>query len=133
MQRPKLVVVPVSLFHLGNFTLHSGDSSNWKLDCDALTDDDLETIAYLIAERVHPFGHVVGIPSGGLRLAVALEPYRDVECQTTLLVDDVITTGASFARAIVETEGSFFIGAAIFNRGTCPNWVMSLFTMTPTP
>ena len=33
------------LFQSGHFTLHSGAHTFWKVDCDALTDGDLDTLA----------------------------------------------------------------------------------------
>lgn len=66
-----------SLFQHGNFLLHSGDTTSFKIDCDALSDDDIETLAFEISLRVPPFSNVEGVPTGGLRLAQALERYRD--------------------------------------------------------
>jgi hypothetical protein len=38
----------MNLFQLGSFTLASGKSSYWKLECDALADDDIKTLAEMI-------------------------------------------------------------------------------------
>ncbi len=53
-----------NLFIRQNFILHSGKPSDFKIECDALTDDDWECLAYLIAKRVS-FSSVVGVPNGG--------------------------------------------------------------------
>ena len=64
------------LFRSGRFTLHSGDTSTLKIDCDALSDEDWQSIAVQVANRFK-FRAVVGVPSGGVPFARALEPYVD--------------------------------------------------------
>ena len=87
----------MGLFRLGNFTLHSGDKSNWKIDCDALTDDDWLTLAFIIKSRV-AYGAVIGVPDGGTKLAYHLKRYETKG--PVLIVDDVLTTGASMEKII---------------------------------
>lgn len=116
----------MTLFRLGRFILHSGAESNFKIDADALTDEDIEAIACILAEKIPPFGRVESIPKGGDRLAEALKPYR-VEHGLTLIVDDVVTTGASFEKK--RNGRSNVVGVAIFARGECPSWVLPLFRM----
>ena len=65
----------MSLFRSGRFTLHSGDTSTLKIDCDALSDEDWQSIAVQVANRFK-FRAVVGVPSGGLPFARALETIR---------------------------------------------------------
>jgi len=113
------------LFQLGNFTLHSGDKSDFKIDCDAFTNKDLECIAYLISRR-HKFGKVIGIPEGGLKLAEALEQY--ITEGATLIVDDVLTTGKSMEKARTHCKGEV-IGVVVFTRNECPDWIRPLFSM----
>lgn len=86
----------MALFNLGWFVGASGQSLPWKIECDALTVDDWACLAFMIRERSGPFGSVVGIPSGGIPLQVALEKY--VTLGPRLLVDDVYTTGGSIAK-----------------------------------
>lgn len=121
-----------NLFQLGNFQLHSGERSRWKIECDALTDNDLEAIALMIVEQVPaPFGHVHGIPRGGLRLAKELIQYTTTDAAPVLVVDDVLTTGASMeeARRRFNDDGRDVFGAVIFARGPCPDWIMPVFAM----
>lgn len=120
------------LFRKARTTLHSGQISNWKIDCDSLFFEDWETCAWLIHQRCE-FGRVVGIPSGGLRLASKLERFVDPTKQGLLIVDDVITTGDSFREFAATVEGPY-AGAALFGRGDpamYPSWVTPIFQATP--
>jgi orotate phosphoribosyltransferase len=122
----------MSLFRLGDFTLHSGSQSRWKIDCDALSPQDWEALAVMLVERLPAFGLVVGVPEGGLPLADALGKYAD-SVGPVLVVDDVLTTGRS-----MEEEREFLLkrykpednlGAVVFARGPCPDWVYPLFRL----
>lgn len=77
----------------GSFRLASGKLSDFKIECDALTDDDWAAIAQEIAKRADPFGEVFGIPRGGLPLAEHMKRYASTGPR--LLVDDVWTTGGT--------------------------------------
>jgi orotate phosphoribosyltransferase len=115
-----------SLFAMGNFVLHSGARSRWKIDCDMLGDEDWATLAMMITERIpRPFGSVIGIPRGGLTLAQALKPYATEG--PTLIVDDVLTTGNSME--LLRRQIPNAMGAVVFARGPCPSWVVPLFQM----
>src|SRR5688572_33099410 len=85
----------MSLFQSGKFHLHSGAVAHWKIDCDALTDDDLATLAEMAAPFVlNGFGSVEGVPKGGLRFARHFSHLRG-HTDRVLIVDDVLTTGKS--------------------------------------
>lgn len=113
------------LLQTGNFVLHSGIKSKFKIDCDALTDEDIETIATIIAEKLE-FSHVVGIPNGGLRLAKVLEKYKE-NIGAVLIVDDVLTTGNSmieqYKKEKANNKGKDIVGIVMLARGECPFWV----------
>ena len=113
------------LFRRGDFTLHSGGRSNFRIDCDALTDNDWETLAVLIASKV-TFGVVIGVPTGGFMLAQKLAPYI-TKGGGTLIVDDVLTTGISMEEMRKNYPGA--IGIVVFARGKCPDWITPLFQM----
>lgn len=121
----------MNLFTLGDFTMHSGNVGHWKIECDALTDADIECLAFMLAERVGPFSRVEGIPRGGLRIAAAMERYASPyeAFGTPLVVDDVLSTGASFFDWELEHPGVEARGAVLFARGPCPGWVTPLFSM----
>lgn len=115
----------MSLFKLGDFTLHSGASTFWKVDCDCLTDDDWTTLARMIYEENKPFRKVIGIPSGGLKLAKALQIYCFPNPEyPILIVDDVLTTGKSMEEA---RAGRNVKGAVVFARGAYPDWIKPLW------
>ncbi len=111
----------MSLFNHGEFVLHSGESTNWKLDCDALSDDDIRAIAAIVGPIIY-FSSIVGVPRGGTRLAAALSPYCRDAGWATLIVDDVLTTGRSMEQARGKITGKAK-GFVIFARGPMPKWV----------
>lgn len=118
-----------TLFQTGYFILHSGQRSNFKIDCDALSDEDIKSLANIIS-RKFVFRKVIGIPRGGLRLAKALEKFVDITSEIILIVDDVLTTGQSMeeARAEFSKEGNVW-GVVIFARNRPPDWVVPIFRM----
>ena len=84
-------------------------------------------MAYIVKEKVK-FREVIGIPEGGVRFAQALERYKQGG-YPTLIVDDVLTTGASM-EAIRKKRGRDSIGIVLFARGECPNWITPLFRLS---
>lgn len=122
------------LFQTGEFTLHSGQKTNFKIDCDALSDSDIASIARMLVDRLAPFGEVEGVPRGGLRLAAELEKYRSSSvkrkgwygAKSLLIVDDVCSSGGSLE---VHRDSREAMGAVIFARGPWPEWVTPLFVM----
>jgi hypothetical protein len=111
------------MFVRKEFISHSGIQLQWKIEADALTDEDLATLSWVVTQQLC-FGSVVGIPMGGLRFAEALKPYAAKGSR--LLVDDVLTTGNSMKTAYREGD----IGLVIFARGPCPAWVKPIFTLS---
>lgn len=120
----------LTLFNFGDVQLHSGKRSNFKIDCDDLTQDDLNSIAALVAPQLPPFSKCVGIPFGGTRLAVAFGKYAQGEAFPTLIVDDVLTSGSSmleYKNLIIVPP----IGFVIFSRTSLNtpelDWIKCLF------
>lgn len=128
----------MSLFQWGDFTLHSGEKSWWRIDCDGLQDSEVELLAKLIYDKVGTF-HGVQAPNShpgsvAPRLVNCLARYMGVQefgKMTILVVDDVLTTGKSLTnlKEIWERNGCEVVGAVIFARGECPDWVTPLFRM----
>lgn len=122
MSRKK--AVRPNLFQGGKFELSSGIFSRWKIQCEALTDEDLITIASQVA-LVFRFTKVEFVPTGGERFAKALEVFKG-NSGKVLLVDDVMTTGASMEKI---RAGRHMQGVVLFARGTCPGWVWPVFQL----
>ncbi|MBR20256.1 MAG: hypothetical protein CMA64_08970 [Euryarchaeota archaeon] len=94
----------MKLFQDGDFTSHAGLPLKWKLECDAITDEEWRCIAKMIMDyQTEPFSKAVGIPRGGLKLAEALQPYASNNSSDQVLIcDDVFTTGTSMVDFIKE-------------------------------
>jgi orotate phosphoribosyltransferase len=115
-----------ALFKFGRFLSHSGLTLDYKLCCDAFTEADWTALAFLVNQRLGPFGLVVGIPRGGLPFAAALWPLRTKGVDRTLLVDDIFTTGASMDeyRNILGSHADSLVGVTVFTRSPkVPPWV----------
>lgn len=122
----------MNLFQKVDIILNSGKPSDFKIECDALTDEDIECLAHLISKK-YTFRKVVGVPRGGVRIEDALQKYTTNNPEHPLLiVDDVLTTGGSMERhkAMYEDMGYYgIVGVVLFARGECPNWIDSVFKM----
>ena len=121
------------LFEKVIFTSHSGKKLLFKIDCDALTNEDIECIAEFIASKTE-FGVVDGIPRGGIRLANALEKYAVIDAPFNyLIVDDVFTTGTSMeahkAKLSPLINPNDVVGWVIFARGKLPLWINAMFQL----
>ena len=117
----------MNLFVKEDFISHAGNPLTWKIECDALSDDDWACIAHMIVEReMRPFSKVIGIPRGGKKLEEALQPYVSFGIYPVLVVDDVWTTGTSFAEFIEiqtikqELDECGWFGWAVFARNFIP-------------
>ena len=122
----------INIFQLGDFTLHSGQKSNFKIECDTLGCDDYRALAQQVANKFK-FGYVYGVPRGGLEFAEYLKAHIDSKSSDVLIVDDVLTTASSieeFKKSLpFRMEPTYTIGVVIFARGVCPSWVHPIFQM----
>ncbi len=124
------------VFRRGRFKLHSGLPSDWKIEAEGLDDEDWATLAMLGARVVGKFDCVTGIPTGGLRFEEEIASYiSDEDGAPCLIVDDVLTTGASMEQARERLlsdakPGTKVVGLVAFARGPCPPWVKAIFTYT---
>lgn len=120
------------LFVPGLFTFHSGSNSSWKIECDHLSDMELDLFARIIVQKIS-FNFVVGVPRGGTRLADKLRPYCRKGIDRLLIVDDVLTTGQSMSEAREKVEEIFsdieILGVVLFARGPCLDWVVPVFQL----
>jgi len=126
-----------NLFQKGSFILSSGKNSDFKLECDALTDADMECIAFLIAKK-HKFRKAIGVKGrnggdtgNGFRLEQFLNPHCTNDNTLPILIcDDVYTTGKSIMSVYADINEDA-VCVVIFDRSgqKCPSWVHPLITM----
>lgn len=118
----------MNLFEKKSWTMHNGGIADYKIQCDALTDEDIETIAWIISTK-GPIKNVYGVPHGGVRLAGALQKYVTPLRGVHLIVDDVLTTGQSMENARLAKAWPDAVGVVMFARNQCPTWIRPLFEM----
>ena len=120
------------LFEAGNFVLHSGGRTGVKVVCDNL---DWGAVAAFVMEvcDLPPFEIAVGIPKGGLGLAIAMDKYAKPSSEGLLICADVLTTGTSMEQErqkILEISSwrkEEIFGLVAFARGPLPDWVHALW------
>ncbi len=93
----------MSLFRLGKFTSAAGIDLLWKIECNALTEEDWNCIATIVRPWLPPYGDVVGVPRGGIILASYFRPYVTQGSRHLLVVDDVWTTGKSMVQCAKDS------------------------------
>ena len=129
-----------NLFQLGDFTLASGATSKWKIECDALTKDDWAGLAAMAAEILPSWSAVLGVPRGGIPFANALARYQtNNAAHPVLIAEDVCTTGGSMDRYVKSLfkDGTLLprtplMGVCVFaRREEWPIWVTPLFAVHP--
>ena len=124
----------MDLFQSVNFKSHSGLNLTWKIEMDALSDQDWFTIKKMIMEITPPFREAVGIPSGGVKLGDLLNEHATGKEEDPIcIVDDVLTTGESMEYFLTQYQRNrrpfTAIGWVVFARTQCPPWVTALFQM----
>ncbi len=124
-----------NLFIKKRFKMHAGGMSDFKLECDALTEKDYDTLAFLISRKIS-FKKAYGVPSGGLIFAEKLNQYKDENSNNILIAEDVVTTGKSmedFKQKLIKEDASLtnanIFGITAFSRGPLPFWVRSVFNL----
>lgn len=123
-----------SLFQFGDFGSHSGLVLPFKINCSALTDEDIASIAE-VAARGFRYSGVLGIDPVGVRLADALgrHPLLDPEARRILIVNDILTSDAPFEEArqsiLGESPDHRVSGFVIFARRRPPAWVTPMFRL----
>ena len=119
------------LFQSIDFKSHSGLDLTWKIEMDAISDAEWQTIAKMILELTPPFKEAIGIPRGGVKLGNLLRQYGTKKKEDPIcIVDDVLTTGGSMVEcAETEFKGENVIGWVVFSRSHMPDWINALFRM----
>ena len=123
------------LFQEEDFIGHSGGQLHWKIEMDALEDEEWKCIARMIMEiETRPFCAAIGIPRGGLKLSLYLNDYSTQdENDPYLICDDVLTTGGSMDYFINQyfrnRKPQGYFGWVVFARTQPPDWVTALFQM----
>lgn len=124
----------MSLFQYGRFKAASGKDLDWKLECDALTDDDWKAIAKIAARHLPTFTSTWAVPTGGEKLAALLDRYHCSDMRydgrfSPLIVDDVWTTGKSMLQYVANNKFEKWHGFVVFARGPLPPNVKCLFKL----
>ena len=122
----------MNLFVYGFFLGHSGSQLSWKIECDALTDEDVFCLSNMLCmtlwlQNINRF-FMIGIPGGGLRFAEQMNRItgvEDAEDVPHIVVDDVWTTGTSMKEWMEKTQSEY--GIVVFSRGLLPEKVFCLF------
>ena len=127
----------MNLFQSVDFKSHAGLDLSWKIEMDALEDEEWVTISQMILELSEPFREAIGIPRGGTRLGKLLNQHGTGEKDNPILiVDDVLITGGSmedFKRMREFRNPTKYIGWVVFARGFPPQWCRALFQMPFNP
>ena len=123
------------LFCSIDFKSHAGLDLSWKIEMDALSENEWFTIARMILEISLPFHSAIGIPRGGVLLGELLNKYgTGKEEDPICIVDDVLTTGMSMdtyreEMDIERWQKSCALGWVVFARVRPPKWIKALFQM----
>ena len=121
----------MNLFQDGDFISHAGLPLKWKIECDAIKEEEWETLAKIIREyEPRNWRFAIGIPRGEVSLGVALDKYSTKDPNDPVLIaDDVYTTGKSFRDYSDNFPNEEVLQWCVFARKPTENNVKALFTM----
>lgn len=120
----------MNLLQWGAFTGHSGDELQYKIECEALGNQDWDCAAQLmLALAPGTFHTVIGIPRGGVALGDRLREHATPGGLYYLVVDDVFTTGGSLIEAARPFADKPVAGLVLFARKKTPGWIRPVFTV----
>ena len=111
----------MNLFQYKPFVSAAGIYLDWKIECDALTKEDWESIARISYKSIPSFKFALGVPEGGIFLAYAIDHYANRDAEKILIVDDVWTTGSSMQKYAANLNLDNWIGFVAFSRGKLPD------------
>ena len=114
------------LFQEGVFTSSSGAKLPWKFECDAISAAGWEFFAKRVSEQIW-IRTLLFVPTGGREFYDALLPHKDPNGEYIVIVDDVLTTGASMEKVRRENgrymKGVPVIGVVAFARTKPASWI----------
>ena len=114
------------------FELHSGGTSHFKFEADALSEQAIVGAALWLLPTLGAFGSVEFVPSKSNLvpqwMAETFLPYVKAGAKPVLICDDVLTTGASMEEKRAQRLG---VGAVIFARDPAPHWIHALMHLDP--
>ena len=123
------------MFKWQPFKSHAGKRLSWKIECDDLTQEDIDCLADLIC-MTHSYRNVEHPPTKSANL---INLVRKLSLHKTpdgnydyLIIDDVLTTGKSMEDIyihLVENHGKRIRGIVIFARSDCPHWIEPIFQL----
>ena len=122
----------INLFQKIDFISHAGLPMKWKIECDALTENDWECLTQMIIElEPQKWRAAVGIPRGGIPLGMALNKFGTGNPDHPILIaDDVYTTGTSFKDYKQQHYANeYTLEWCVFARKPTEKRVKALFTM----
>lgn len=131
-----------------NQRVHKADGRvlPFVIDCDDMTDAELGIFAKMIIDRypdfadvIHPNSHYGSVAPRLAKAICELRPAIPYEqAKYVLVVDDVVTTGASMEKCKQDHEASKplaaspwgYVGVSIFSHGhSIPQWIHPIFAI----
>lgn len=126
------------MFKWKSFKSHAGKSLKWKIECDNLSEEDIECLAKLIYTKYsyECISHPPTNSANVIDLINKLERHKSFNADYDyLIVDDVLTTGKSMNDIYehLHTDYGYKIkGVVIFARSECPGWITPIFQLDKT-
>lgn len=118
----------MNLLKYGSHRLSSGLISSFKIECDDISSSDWWNAALIMGQAIPAFGRVESVISGGDKWASYWHSLAVQGNPNLLIVDDVLTTGASMEK---QRHGRPALGVVMFARGPVPDWVTPMFSIYP--
>lgn len=123
------------MFKWKPFKSHAGKPLSWKIECDDLSDEDIDCLAKLVYTKYSY--EEVSYPSTNsanvINLVSKLERHKSFNADYDyLIVDDVLTTGKSMNdiyEHLHTNHGYKIKGVVIFARNECPDWITPIFQL----